>query len=107
MRSFPTDDAVRAAARRICANLAARSLGRAVAAYFSEPDFAGMTCSDLGRNPPGGIIADDLLALALQDITCRPRLARQSPPAAPLGPCRSRGAEQHPVGLRHLPTGVR
>src|SRR6266699_6951711 len=76
MRSYPTDAAVRAAARRICANLAARSLGRAVAAYFSEPDFAGMTFSDLGRNPPGEIIADDLLAVALLDITWRPRVVR-------------------------------
>ncbi len=76
MRSLPTDDAVRAAARRIRANLTARGLDRAVAAYFSEPDFAGMTFSDLGRNPPGEIIADDLLAVALLDITWRPRVVR-------------------------------
>jgi hypothetical protein len=76
MRSLPTDDAVRAAARRIRTSLAARGLDRAVAAYFSEPDFAGMTFSDLGRNPPGEIIADDLLAVALLDITWRPRVVR-------------------------------
>lgn len=76
MRSLPTDDAVRAAARRICANLTARGLDRAVAAYFSEPNFAGMTFSDLGRNPPGEIIADDLLAVALLDITWRPQVVR-------------------------------
>jgi len=76
MRSLPTDDTVRAAARRIRASLAASGLDRAVAAYFSEPDFAGMTFSDLGRNPPGEIIADDLLAVALLDITWRPRVVR-------------------------------
>jgi hypothetical protein len=76
MRSLPTDDAVRAAARRLCANLTARGLDRAVAAYFSEPNFAGMTFSDLGRNPPGEIIADDLLAVALLDITWRPQAVR-------------------------------
>jgi len=76
MRSLPTDDAVRAAARRIRASLTARGLGRAVAAYFSEPNFTGMTFSDLGRNPPEEIIADDLLAVALLDITWRPQVVR-------------------------------
>jgi hypothetical protein len=76
MRSLRTDDAVRAAARRICVNLTARGLDRAVATYFCEPDFAGMTFSDLGRNPPDEIIADDLLAVALLDITWRPEVVR-------------------------------
>jgi hypothetical protein len=76
MRPLPTDDAVRAAARRICANLTAPGLDRAVAAYFCEPGFAGMTFSDLGRNPPDEIIADDLLAVALLDITWRPQVVR-------------------------------
>jgi hypothetical protein len=76
MRSLPTDDTVRAAARRLRAELAADGLGRAVAAYFCEPGFAGMTFSDLGRNPPGEIIADDLLAVALLDITWRPQVVR-------------------------------
>jgi Family of unknown function (DUF6308) len=76
MRSLPTDDAVRAAARRLRADLTARGLGRAVAAYFCEPDFAGMTFSDLGRNPPGEITADDMLAVALLDITWRPEVVR-------------------------------
>ncbi len=76
MRSLPTDDAVRAAARRLSAELAAAGLGRAVAAYFCEPGFAGMTFTDLGRNPPGEIIADDLLAVTLLDITWRPQVIR-------------------------------
>jgi Family of unknown function (DUF6308) len=76
MRLLPTDDAVRAAARRLRTDLTAGGLDRAVAAYFSEPNFAGMTFSDLGRNPPDEIIADDLLAVALLDITWRPRVVR-------------------------------
>jgi hypothetical protein len=76
MHSLPTDDAVRAAARRICASLAAPGLDRAVAAYFYEPGFAGMTFSDLGRNPSAEITADDLLAVALLDITWRPQVIR-------------------------------
>jgi Family of unknown function (DUF6308) len=76
MPCLPTDDAVRAAARRLRANLTARGLDRAVAAYFYEPEFAGMTFSDLGCNPPGEIIADDLLAVALLDITWRPQVIR-------------------------------
>jgi hypothetical protein len=76
MRSLPTDDAVRAAAARLGAELAAGGLGRAVAAYFCAPGFAGMTFTDLGRNPPGEIIADDLLAVALLDITWRPQVVR-------------------------------
>jgi hypothetical protein len=76
MGSLPTDDAVRAAARRLRANLTAPGLDRAVAAYFCEPEFAGMTFSELGRNPPGEITADDLLAVSLLDITWRPRVVR-------------------------------
>ena len=76
MGSLPTDDAVRAAARRLRDGLAAAGLDRAVAAYFSEPEFAGMTFSDLGRNPPDEIITDDLLAVSLLDITWRPQVVR-------------------------------
>src|SRR5260221_5969846 len=76
MGSLPTDDAVRAAARRLRTGLTTAGLDRAVAAYFSEPSFAGMTFSDLGRDPPDEIIADDLLAVSLLDITWRPRVVR-------------------------------
>jgi hypothetical protein len=76
MRSLPTDDAVRAAACRLRTGLTAAGLDRAVTAYFSEPSFAGMTFSDLGQNPPGEIVADDLLAVALLDITWRPQVIR-------------------------------
>src|SRR5258708_2646824 len=76
MGSLPTDDAVRAAARRLRTGLTAAGLDRAIAAYFSEPGFAGMTFSDLGRNPPGEIVADDLLAVSLLDITWPPQAVR-------------------------------
>lgn len=76
MGSLPTDDAVRAGVRRLRTDLAAAGLDRAIAAYFSEPSFAGMTFSDLGRNPPGEIIADDMLAVSLLDITWRPQVVR-------------------------------
>jgi hypothetical protein len=76
MGSLPTDDAVRAAARRLRTGLTAAGLDRAIASYFSEPGFAGMTFSDLGRNPPGEIVADDLLAVSLLDITWRPQAVR-------------------------------
>jgi Family of unknown function (DUF6308) len=76
MHSLRTDDAVHAAARRLRADLTAPGLDRAVATYFREPGFAGMTFSDLGRNPPGEIITDDLLAVALLDITWRPQVIR-------------------------------
>jgi hypothetical protein len=76
MRPLATDETVEAAALRLRAGLAAPGLARAVAAYFSEPEFAGMTFADLGRNPPGEIVADDLLAVALLDITWRPQVVR-------------------------------
>jgi hypothetical protein len=76
MGSLPTDAAVRAAARRLRQGLTAPGLRGAVAAYFSEPDFAGMTFSGLGRNPPDEIIPDDLLAVSLLDITWRPQVVR-------------------------------
>jgi transposase len=76
MRSLPNDAAVTAAARRLRASLAVPGLDRAVAAYFAEPGFAGMTFADLGSNPPGEIIPDDLLAVALLDITWRPQVIR-------------------------------
>jgi Family of unknown function (DUF6308) len=76
MGSLPTDAAVRASAHRLRQGLTAPGLREAVAAYFSEPDFAGMTFTDLGRNPPNEIIPDDLLAVSLLDITWRPRVVR-------------------------------
>jgi hypothetical protein len=76
MGSLPTDEAVRAAARRLRSDLTAAGLDRAIATYFSEPEFAGMTFSDLGRNPPDEITADDLLAVSLLDITWRPQAIR-------------------------------
>lgn len=76
MRSLPTDDAVHAAARRLRADFAADGLGMAVAAYFSEPAFAGMTFTNLGSNPGAEITADDLLAVTLLDITWRPQVVR-------------------------------
>jgi hypothetical protein len=76
MRALPSDEAVRAAADRLRADLAADGLGKAVAAYFTASAFAGMTFSDLGRNPPYEITADDLLAVTLLDITWRPHVVR-------------------------------
>jgi hypothetical protein len=76
MSSLPTDEAVRAAARRLRLDLAAEGLGVAVAAYFTEPAFAGMTFTELGCNPPAVITADDLLAVTLLDITWRPQVVR-------------------------------
>jgi hypothetical protein len=76
MHSLPTDDAVRAAAGRLRADLAAGGLGQAVASYFTAPAFAGMTFSNLGRNPPDEITSDDLLAVTLLDITWRPHVVR-------------------------------
>lgn len=76
MHSLPTDQDVRSAARRVRASLATPGLGRAVADYFRQPSFAGMTFSDLGQNPPGEIIADDLLAVSMLDITWRPQVVR-------------------------------
>lgn len=56
--------------------LATPGLAEAVAAYFGEPEFAGITFSDLGANPPAEIVADDLLAVSLLDITWRPQVVR-------------------------------
>ncbi len=76
MHSLPTDQDVHSAARRLRASLVTSGLDRAVAAYFREPSFAGVTFSDLGQNPPCEIIADDLLAVSLLDITWRPQVVR-------------------------------
>ncbi len=76
MRLLPSDDAVRAAAFRLRADLAADGLGRAVEVYFTAPAFAGMTFSNLGRNPPDEITPDDLLAVTLLDIIWRPHVVR-------------------------------
>jgi hypothetical protein len=76
MRCLPSDDAVRAAASRLRTDLAADGLGKAVDFYFTASAFAGMTFSDLGRNPRDEITADDLLAVSLLDITWRPQVVR-------------------------------
>jgi hypothetical protein len=76
MRTLQTDHAVHAAVRRLWAGLVAPGLHRAVTAYFHEPNFAGITFTNLGRNPPREIIPDDLLAVALLDITWRPQVVR-------------------------------
>jgi len=76
MHSLATDSDVHSAARRLRASLVTPGLDRAVAAYFRDPSFAGMTFSDLGQNPPCEIIADDLLAVSLLDITWRPQVVR-------------------------------
>ncbi len=76
MLSLPNDQDVHSAAHRLRASLATPGLRRAVAAYFYQPDFAGMTFSDLGSNPAREIVADDLLAVSLLDITWRPHVVR-------------------------------
>ncbi len=53
-------------------------LGLALAAYFDPAeDFPGMSFTSLGRNPPGQVTADDLLAVSLLDIAWRPEAVRQ------------------------------
>lgn len=76
MHSLPTESNVHSATRRLRASLVTPGLDQAIAAYFREPSFAGMTFSDLGQNPPLEIIADDLLAVSLLDITWRPEVVR-------------------------------
>ena len=76
MKLLPTDNAVQAAARRLRGDLVADGLAAMVAAYYTDPAFAGMTFSDLGTNPPDRITADDLLAVSLLDISWRPEVVR-------------------------------
>jgi hypothetical protein len=76
MRSLPTDEVVQAATQRLRSSLVAPGLDFAVAAYYAEPGFAGMTFTDLGRNPPWEITPDDLLAVSLLDIAWRPQAVR-------------------------------
>jgi transposase len=76
MPSLPTDQVVQSAALRLRASLVSPGLRQAVAAYFRDPGFAGMTFSELGSNPPYEIVADDLLAVSLLDITWRPQVVR-------------------------------
>ena len=76
MLTLPSDQAVDAAVGRMRASLVAPALELAVAGYFAEPEFAGVTFTDLGRNPPLEIIPDDLVAVALLDITWRPQVVR-------------------------------
>src|SRR5258708_29186921 len=76
MLTLASDRAVDAAAMRLRASLASPGLDQAVAAYFAEPEFAGVTFTTLGLNPPGEITCDDLVAVSLLDITWRPRVVR-------------------------------
>jgi hypothetical protein len=76
MLTLPSDHAVDAAVARLRASLVTPGLRDAVTAYFAEPAFAGVTFTDLGRNPPDEIVPDDLLAVALLDITWRPHVVR-------------------------------
>jgi hypothetical protein len=75
--AVPADDAVRAAASRLRESLAVAGLDRAVAAYFDpEAEFSGMTFTTLGANPRDEVTTDDLLAVALLNITWRPDAVR-------------------------------
>lgn len=76
MLTLASDHTVDVAAARLRASLAAPGLNLAVAAYFAEPEFAGVTFTTLGENPPARITSDDLLAVSLLDITWRPRVVR-------------------------------
>jgi hypothetical protein len=72
------DNEVEQGAGRLRAGLTTPGLARSVAAYFdSASDFAGMTFSSMGSNPPGAVTADDLLAVSLLDIEWRPHAVRQ------------------------------
>jgi len=78
MTSLPANDSVPAAAQRLRGTLKVPGLAQAVADYFCPTDaFAGMTFSDLGRNPRDQVIPDDLLAVSLLDIAWRPDAVRQ------------------------------
>src|SRR5262249_3862052 len=71
------DHAVVCAANRLREILAVPNLSKLVAAYFEQgSDFAGMTFTELGSNPPDKITPDDLLAVALLDISWRPPAVR-------------------------------
>lgn len=71
-------DAIRHAAGRLRNTLTVPGLGPAMAAYFDPAEgFAGMSFCTLGQNPPGAVIADDLLAVSLLDISWRPEAVRQ------------------------------
>ena len=77
MRSLTADEAaVQAATQRLRISLVTPGLDLAVAAYYGEPGFAGVTFTDLGHNPPCEIIPDDLLAVALLDIAWHPQAVR-------------------------------
>src|SRR5262245_36382551 len=76
MLTLASDKAVDAAVARLRASLIAPGVREAVTAYFAEPAFAGVMFTHLGRNPPDEIVPDDLLAVALLDITWRPNVVR-------------------------------
>jgi len=76
MRTLTVDEAVQAATQRLRSSLAASGLDLAVAVYYGEPGFAGMTFTDLGQNPPCEITPDDLLAVSLLDIAWHPEAVR-------------------------------
>lgn len=68
---------MRDAAGRLGESLSIPGLGQAVAAYFDPAGgFAGMTFTALGSNLRDEVTADDLLAVALLDITWRPEAVR-------------------------------
>jgi hypothetical protein len=72
------DNEVEQGAGRLRAGLTSPGLARSVAAYFdSANDFAGMTFSSVGHNPPGTVTADDLLAVSLLGIEWRSGAVRQ------------------------------
>jgi hypothetical protein len=78
MASLPLNDAVPGAVHRLRDSLQVRGMADAVAAYFRpEEDFAGLSFTCLGSNPRDSLTPDDLLAVALLDITWRPEAVRQ------------------------------
>ena len=78
MSSLPVNDAVPGAVTRLRESLRVGGMAGAVAAYFRpEEDFAGLSFTCLGTNPPDVVTASDLLAVSLLDITWRPEAVRQ------------------------------
>ena len=65
------------AAAKLRATLATPGLRKLVACYFEpDGDFAGMTFTELGDNPPNEITTDDLLAASLLDLSWPPSAVR-------------------------------
>jgi hypothetical protein len=77
MTFLPVNDSVPAAVRRLRDSLDAPGLASAVAVYFAPGSgLPGRSFSFLGSNPRDAITGDDLLAVALLDITWRPGAVR-------------------------------